>query len=947
MKRNRWICLLLAFCLTFSVVYAAGDSDKADESAERVIVSMGNKEALSTIDGITVDTKYVKSAKYSAKWDNHPTNKTVEFSGVPSDWRDYEEMRFWMYSEKATNEVVTVLVYCKQRINGMVYVYTDFKVNWVGWKQICLDLSGFNVVRYGSIAEVEKIQFTCFGWNSTPLEGTCVYFDNIRLSKQKSTALMPSTAAQFETLRKEWKEYLIGDGTVNQENEEEKKKLKALAQNAKGVWQSMYNEEDAVCLWTPASGYGKPVNSSTLSYYYSNIRVMAEAYATPGNEYYHNTMLKQDILFALEWMYQNMYGPSEMLNRGWRDTTLTNWWDWQIGAPTELINTLLMLQDTLSDAQIKKYVAPVEYFTPQSAQTDANKASMAYVILGSAVLAENTFRFANGRNAIESLLYFTDGDESNSYDSRQGFYRDGSYIYHDRHAMNGTYGLEMLKSVSPAVAILGRTPYGVSAAKVAVFHEWIYQGYEPLTFDGGVMSIVRGRYPGGEHAAGATEIGCILDMLPSLDEENAKRMKSYIKYTVLSDTVTDYSTVLRLSQLRDLEKLMQDDTVVPREHYDIAKVYGNMDKAVWQRDGYAVGLSMSSSRIFNYESISGCNQTGWYMGDGMLLFYDENDQSQYEDSYWTDANKYRLPGTTVDTRERQAISISNTEAYLSSQDFVGGVSLDGKYAVCAMALESFHSEGGGKLTDPIAMSQPLHRNDLTANKAYFMFDDEVVALGSGIHSTMDAEVETTVENRRLDAARKVIAGGSEITKTKETSLSTDYLSIEGLGGYYFPDGAELHLKRGDFLEAWFSHGKNPENAGYVYVLLPKRDEAAIKQYTKDPDITVLANTASLQAVKEKNTGLCGMVFWQSGSFGDVTAQQSAIVMTKTDGSGETVSLADPTHKLESVTVRIPQQKLETAAAEDGISLRNEGGYTYITANTKGARGKSFAVRFHQ
>ena len=67
----------------------------------------------------------------------------------------------------------------------------------------------------------------------------------------------------------------------------------------------------------------------------------------------------------------------------------------------------------------------------------------------------------------------------------------------------------------------------------------------------------------------------------------------------LSDTVTDYSTALRLSQLRDLEKLMQDDTVVPREHYDIAKVYGNMDKAVWQRDGYAVGLSMSSSRIFN------------------------------------------------------------------------------------------------------------------------------------------------------------------------------------------------------------------------------------------------------------------------------------------------------------------------------------------------------------
>ena len=335
------------------------------------------------------------------------------------------------------------------------------------------------------------------------------------------------------------------------------------------------------------------------------------------------------------------------------------------------------------------------------------------------------------------------------------------------------------------------------------------------------------------------------------------------------------------------------------------------------------------------------------MGDGMLLYYQDG-FSGYDADYWKSANPYRRPGTTVDEQQRELVSIPNANAYLSGKDFVGGAATaNGAAGVCAMELESFHSEGGGKLTDPIAMSQPLHRNDLTANKAYFMFDDEVVALGSGIHSTMDAEVETTVENRRLDAARKVIAGGSEITKTKETALTTDYLSIEGLGGYYFPDGAELHLKRGDFLEAWFSHGKNPENAGYVYVLLPKRDEAAIKQYTKDPDVGVLANTAALQAVKEKNTGLCGMVFWQSGSFGDVTAQQSAIVMTKTDGSGETVSLADPTHKLESVTVRIPQQNLETAAVEDGISLRNEGGYTYITANTKGARGKSFTVRFHQ
>ena len=847
-----------------------------------------------------------------------------------------------MYSEKKTD--ASIADYLENTQNGSKpwrYQYSHFKADFKGWKKISIDLADMNPVRFGSMKGINRIGFSAYGWDCVPNTETVLYIDDIYLVPIVADDRMPETKADFQTLKDSLKSYLIGNGTADQ-RPEETARIAAIDRRCKDLLGSMAESEDAPSLW----GNSVPHSTAALSTDYTNLYTMAQAYASPRSSYYKDAALGERLRFGLSWMHAHRYGEAEWREEGWYTAvTADNWWDWMIGAPTALVHTLAVTDGLVPQEERQQCLADISRFVPQVGMNDSNKACTTYVVIASAILAEDAARFANGYDAAQRLFYHKDRDVRYSTGMQEGFYSDGSYLFHGRHPMNGTYGLEHYKSLASLAVILDRGGCGFLGEQLAMAKEWFENAFLPLCHDGAIMSIVRGRYPGMERESGTTLAGALADFSAALPENDAAKIKAYLKELMQSKAVLTEN--LNGSQSETLLQIADDETLPPWQKQRGVTVYPFMDRAVWHGDGFSAGLAMSSSRIYNYESISGCNQNGWYMGDGMLLYYQDG-FSGYDADYWKSANPYRRPGTTVDEQQRELVSIPNANAYLSGKDFVGGAATaNGAAGVCAMELESFHSEGGGKLTDPIAMSQPLHRNDLTANKAYFMFDDEVVALGSGIHSTMDAEVETTVENRRLDAARKVIAGGSEITKTKETALTTDYLSIEGLGGYYFPDGAELHLKRGDFLEAWFSHGKNPENAGYVYVLLPKRDEAAIKQYTKDPDVGVLANTAALQAVKEKNTGLCGMVFWQSGSFGDVTAQQSAIVMTKTDGSGETVSLADPTHKLESVTVRIPQQNLETAAVEDGISLRNEGGYTYITANTKGARGKSFTVRFHQ
>ncbi|WP_322390260.1 polysaccharide lyase family 8 super-sandwich domain-containing protein, partial [Clostridium perfringens] len=95
-------------------------------------------------------------------------------------------------------------------------------------------------------------------------------------------------------------------------------------------------------------------------------------------------------------------------------------------------------------------------------------------------------------------------------------------------------------------------------------------------------------------------------------------------------------------------------------------------------------------------------------------------------------------------------------------------------------------------------------------------------------------------------------------------------------GYYFPNKTNLKVRNventgtwqaigssgpvdsndqplnitNNYLEMWFDHGVNPTDASYEYVMLPNQTKQQVEEYAKNPSITVLSNTSSVQAVKE-------------------------------------------------------------------------------------------------
>src|ERR1035438_2634433 len=92
------------------------------------------------------------------------------------------------------------------------------------------------------------------------------------------------------------------------------------------------------------------------------------------------------------------------------------------------------------------------------------------------------------------------------------------------------------------------------------------------------------------------------------------------------------------------EQLMADPTTPPAGELLGHWSFASMDQAVHLRPGWGFALSMSSSRVYNYESINNENLHGWFQGDGMTYLYN-GDLSQFSDDFWPTVDPYRLPGT--------------------------------------------------------------------------------------------------------------------------------------------------------------------------------------------------------------------------------------------------------------------------------------------------------------
>ncbi len=780
------------------------------------------------------------------------------------------------------------------------------------------------------------------------------------------TAPAPAqTATDYATVRARLRASQTGGDALNATDPVLASKVTSLNATAQTHWNNLNKAANRTSLWSDLAI--STTKSDSITPNYERLKTLAAAYATNGAGLKGNPALRDDLVSALQWLNTNHYNPSRRF--------YDNWFPWHLAVPLNLVDIFACLHDGLEPAVrnplYTAYASAVDSYQatagPTFANTGANRVWRSRIDVGLGAALESATRLDAGRDKLSVVLpYVTSGD---------GFYADGSFIQHNTHSYTGGYGLYLIAELSAVLEAVAATPWTVTDPNLANVFRWVEEAYDPVMYRGAIMDLTRGREisraGSTDHASGHPTLTAIARVAQFADAGAAARFRSLVKGHIQSDAFRNYLSSAGLAAAGLVKPLLDDAAIVGRPARVGCFVFAGMDRIVHHRGAWAYAVSLSSKRISKYEAINAENLRGWHLGDGAAYLY-TGDLAQYADQYWPTVNPYRLAGTTVDTRQRANAGTSNpnTTDPRTSKAWVGGSTVLGEFGSAGMDHEAAQS-------------------DLRAKKSWFFFDQEIVHLGAGIVTSAANPngVETIIENRLLGApgnngsvaftvngtSRAATVGVTEsLAAATHAHLAVPMQAAYGNAdlGYYFPTAPDLQVLREirtgsyndinqgpftnstrqtrSYLTLWFDHGSQLTGAGadYAYVILPGATAAQTSAYSQSPDIEILANTTTVQAVRDRVLKATGVNFWTAASVTEISTDRPAS-LTLLERSGQLhVGLADPTQEASGpITIELPYAVDAVVAKDSLVAVLALAPRLRLQFAVSGTRGRSLAASF--
>jgi hyaluronate lyase len=727
--------------------------------------------------------------------------------------------------------------------------------------------------------------------------------------------------------------------------------MNALVDAAEENWNGM-KKDGGDRLWdnVPSVAESKAANNNaSLSTTIVNIRRMAIAATDKYSRLKGNKELIADIEYALDIYDKYWYSP----DLEWFGSNL---WQPLLGVPKIYSDVLILMYDEIDYDKLAYYAGRLgQQIKPDYPLfTGVNKYDAGGASAKVGAILHEDYRIDNLRKAIEEDLIIKDTPADG-----EGFYKDGSYIFHSDVAYSGTYGTLAYKYCVDALVILNNSIWMPNADKIKSFLEDLTESaFIPLMVPGGeIMSMVNGRAitrGGTEKTYGYGAISLVADIAELLGEPYRTKMNSRIKYILSKDKTEGYK--VKTSML--VRKIMNDDSIKPADPLNINKIYRYMDKVVHHTPNMVFGLSMSSTRVIRYEQM-GENLQGWFTGSGMTYFYDSDD-THYDEKFFFLADMMHLPGVT------NAIAPMPIERFKAESrglnDFAGGVTIGGQYGAAGYEISQWNS-------------------DLKGRKSYFMFDDEVVMLGSNITSKdRKYDVETTVDQRLLtDEETDNIYINNESTAELTTknkpfeNVSTAFIKGRTEGsqfGYYFPEPVTLNVNKekvtkqgnevttiatqlakkttGTLGTLYIDHGKESNKANYAYVVLPGKTLEETESYKNHPQIEILANEPGYHGVKETNLNITALNNYepQTASAGILTTDNISSLMVKESSDKLSFAISDPTMLVQDkINVVIDKAAKGIIKSSPRITVNSLSPKIELTVDVKGANGEGLEMDF--
>lgn len=771
-----------------------------------------------------------------------------------------------------------------------------------------------------------------------------------------ATALVsaPATAADaYDDMRTRWVERLTGGDGFDPLAAPFAAQIGVIDAAADSAWDALDLSQPEI--WSDLT---TATTVEDITEAYRRVSAMALAFRTHGSGFEGDAALAADAVAALDWLEANRYSATS--------TPYGNWWHWEIGAPLELHRVIALLYDELSPTQVADYTAATAHFTPSVTLTGANRVWKALVVAGRGVLTKSSSALSAARTGIvPALQVVASGD---------GFHADDSFLQHVKFAYTGGYGLSFLQNLVDLLALLAGSSWEVTDPAIDNVYGWVENAYDPFVVDGALLDTVRGREISrqtfGEHDAGKRLIQTVVLLAEIAPAAEQAWLKPMVKQWIADAGLRDPLGSGPLFVLDRGTALVADTGIPARVEPLAADVYPDMARVVQHTGAYAAAIAMTSRSIASYETTNGENLKGFYTGDGALWVYTD-DVTQFSEDYWATMHPYRVPGTTVDTLTR---ANGSGAGYLptSSTAYAGGVeSASGRYAVAAYSLDAWNSP-------------------LVGRKSWFLFDDEIVALGSGISAPgqtgtgwngQPRAVQTIVEARKLQATGQqlVVDGTPRATTTlvADTVADPGWAHLAGVGGvgaigYVFPDTSPVVFYRQtgrtgswsqinslvgstasvseDYVSMWFEHGSSPSNATYRYIVLPESTSAQTSAYATAPETTVLASSTNVHAVRETTLGITAATFWAAGTVSSgglpllTSSAAASVIVEDRPGGGYAITVSDPTSaNTGTIELELHASAGSVISASPGVSVTRTSPTVRISVSVAGSSGAPFTV----
>jgi DNA-directed RNA polymerase subunit RPC12/RpoP len=515
-------------------------------------------------------------------------------------------------------------------------------------------------------------------------------------------------------------------------------------------------------------------------------------------------------------------------------------------------------------------------------------------------------------------------------DSRDGLHSDSVFSFHcanGRHVNMGGYGADWATRVISPFRF--GTPWGNTREQLRRLAEYVL-AYEWFCYRGRIAFTTNGRH--NTHQGGPPQH--FLDRLLAMPRE-----------------AFDPDTWRRMEDMRARrggEKPLAGNRFFFR-HLQM----------MHRRADYYFDVKMSSPLVGGIETFAGAHPGNLSFGDGVTTILKDGDEyaglHRYDipDALW----RYRsLPGVTQLSYEwgnhNPWQGLDRYRAGGGSR--AGGVS-DGEFGNCGF---EFVSHGG---------------NATRARKFFAFTDDGMFVLGAGITGGKPAPSPAFSYRTNLnqcdrrgdvritgpDGATTVIAAAE---KERAVTLQLDrpwWITHGGIGYLVLPTGSEVGAgkpgtleiraairtpsnrlaeevmkqpnmaayreqcdaltnanppRRAEALEIWIDHGAQPADATCSYFVCMRPESAPHAAWLKQPPVEILANTARLQAVRDRRAGLLHALFHEPGELKDAAGQllagvdKPAAVMLRGEGANLRAFVQDPiaacTRDLKAMSDRI-------------------------------------------